>query len=101
MLRPRRLGHDIHSDRETADSSALTWKYSSTSTVKKCEVLFECIGGGKAGHAALKLRYSAVRTSNAIFGGSQIRRASRAIFLRCKEIACLASVSPGIPGIIG
>ena len=38
MLCPTRLGRVSHSSRDTTDSSALTWKYSSTSTVKKCVV---------------------------------------------------------------
>ena len=92
MLRPSRLGHDIHSERETADSSAFTWKYSSTSTVKKCEVLFEFIGRGKARHAALKLRYGAVRTSNANLVACSPCRASPAIPLCHKEKACAPCV---------
>ena len=55
MLPASLLGRDIHSSRETADSSAFTWKYSSTSTVKKCEVLFECMRRGEAERAAPKL----------------------------------------------
>ena len=44
MLWPSLLSHDDQLSREIADSSALTWKYSSTSTVKKWDV-DDCING--------------------------------------------------------
>ena len=43
MLRATRVGCDSHWSGDTTASSALTWKYSSTSTVKKC-VVVECAG---------------------------------------------------------
>src|SRR5450759_17581 len=98
MPRASQVGGASQAPRDTADSSALTWKYSSTSTVKKCEVVCECMRRGEARHAAPKLRYQAVRTSNANFVACPIRRALRAIPLCRKEKACATYVWPEIPG---